>query len=519
MDKKACQGLHHRWDVVAIGLLAVASSLYVSFRAVNVPLTNDEWGMLVSYIRPGLADLIAFLKPDAQQHFLLGLLAIPARLLLPIDEIYAIRIPSLIGFGIYLYSGIALTTSLGNPFLRVLALAGWIGNPFLLDFFSLARGYGLQVGLFGLSLQSLIVAYDPEVRDSARRVRSTLSLAAAALGVLANLSLLYVYLAILLLLLLRLYIFSESHNVQGKLDEVVRRAGPIVAVTALLGVFYLPRVIILAKYNLLYFGGTTGVFKDTLYSLVKATFYENLYPEALVLYMAAAISALFALNIVTFFRWGFPRPRESSKMRFISSPFVIVSSVSILAMLFIQVAHVFAGVKFVIERAALFAWPLIIGQFVFAINEIRPRLVKSVNAAMLVILLLPVLFNANSDHTCTWRINSNSKNIASELTRIAAHTPVVVGLSDHIKYTLWYYIERVPGFRENSATKDNPVIRQFGNLAVYSIDYGVPGQGAWNQHPQTTHYLLDSSHQTNSQSSQLLLLKEWTPSSIKLYRR
>ena len=85
----------------------------------------------------------------------------------------------------------------------------------------------------------------------------------AALAVVSNFALLPLYVAILLMAL-----FLMRHESYSRLARLASSA-------LVLGVFYWPRVIVMHRHNLLYFGGTSGLVSDTVVSLVKCMFYEG----------------------------------------------------------------------------------------------------------------------------------------------------------------------------------------------------------------------------------------------------
>jgi hypothetical protein len=85
-----------------------------------------------------------------------------------------------------------LARHVATGYARVLALLVLTLNPFLLDFFSLCRGYGLACGFEMMALYLLVKSSD--ARDI-RPTRSLLASLLAAFSLLANLSFLVFFLA------------------------------------------------------------------------------------------------------------------------------------------------------------------------------------------------------------------------------------------------------------------------------------------------------------------------------------
>ena len=142
------------------------------------------------------------------------------------DSELVLRIPSLIGYGLYLYFSVRILEWVPN---RAFALAGLLLlnlNPYLLDYFALSRGYGLSLGLLMGSLFFLLRFVSRRSgSSSAFGQPSQLSLALAFAGgaVLAGFSLLDAYLGILGVagILVGLFILAVASFADGSTGERV----------------------------------------------------------------------------------------------------------------------------------------------------------------------------------------------------------------------------------------------------------------------------------------------------------
>jgi len=119
--------------------------------------------------------------PTANNHVLNSLL-IKALFSLGASSLAIIRLPNVLSFILYLYWGYKISVGKLSPVLGLGCFTLLICNPFLLDFFGLARGYGLSLGFMMGSLY-----FGAEFFES----RSTSSLIKALL--LASLSVLSVF--------------------------------------------------------------------------------------------------------------------------------------------------------------------------------------------------------------------------------------------------------------------------------------------------------------------------------------
>ena len=123
--------------------------------------------------------------------------------------------PNLIGYGMYMWFSILILRRLGH---RGLAFGGFMLlnlNPYLLDYFSLTRGYGLSLG-FLMGMLFFLFRFLGQLHAGsavARDLRRALLFGCAA--VMASFSLLNVYLAVFVAGLAALLVFNASTGAQS----------------------------------------------------------------------------------------------------------------------------------------------------------------------------------------------------------------------------------------------------------------------------------------------------------------
>jgi hypothetical protein len=157
-----------------------------------VALTYDEAATYLKYISTPLPSVFDFVY--ATNHWLNTVLA---RLFVRLagDRDWVLRLPSMIGGVLYVGFGWLLLRRLRN---RVIALSGLlllVTNPYLLEYFSLSRGYGLALGLLMGALFYMSRSLSAEAADR-RQADAFRSWMWAIGSVLANFSMLNVCLAI-----------------------------------------------------------------------------------------------------------------------------------------------------------------------------------------------------------------------------------------------------------------------------------------------------------------------------------
>jgi hypothetical protein len=212
----------------AVVLLVVVFALDV-YRAVTQSITHDE-ALTFHYYAPGPVGRI-FTNFGANDHVLHTLMAWRSVRTFGISE-WALRLPALLGGLIYLVSSLRVCRRVfGGGWTFLLAFGLLALNPLLLDFQSLARGYGLGLGLAMYAMANMLGALAghesgrPGTGPRARFFRASVGL---GLAVSANLT--FAPLAGGLLLLSAVAILAQQRRLPGG----ARTSGSAVLTLALL---------------------------------------------------------------------------------------------------------------------------------------------------------------------------------------------------------------------------------------------------------------------------------------------
>lgn len=497
------------WGQWACLLLIAITGFYVAIRATRLELASDEFGFWQDSLKPGLEAVLTFQHQDPQSHFLLELLSLPFLQLWPGDPVTGIRIPSVLAFFLYAWVGWRLGRRLKHGWLRVMLLLGWFGNAYLLDYFSQVRGYSLLVAFASLAYLGVIEAYDRQHGATRQRWWTYVAILAAAAAMLSIMVFVFGFCVVAGLLILRNGLDAavpEASEVRGAARIRWRRrmaaagdqSGFIFATGLAVGVFYLPRYLILKDHPAMQWGGEVGFVHDTMASVVNT--FPHFLPNPVTPYLpviAWAVVGMMALNAVTAGVGKWQR-RETCPVRtFLASPTLLLSVLFVGIWVLSGLAHAVAGVQYLTVRTALFLWPLVVAQCTFAMDEAPGAWkwgVRGLNLAALVVVLGVAGREINLDHCEANESMAHQSEIVRAIADMAkeAHgRPVVVGLTDPMKYTFGYYMEKVCGLKESPQTERNPVFKLFGdNIFIYSLNYALPDGAEWHWHPATTHYLL-----------------------------
>ncbi|MFI5120278.1 MAG: ArnT family glycosyltransferase [Thermoanaerobaculia bacterium] len=386
------------------GMMALVGAMlfaYVAIRATRVPITHDEALTYFSFVTHSFRTIVSVPSSwSANNHVLNSLLARLALLAFGPSE-WALRLPNVLAFCLYLACGMALCRRYSSAVSSACAFLLLTANPFLLEFFSLSRGYGLGLAFLSAALLQFIRA--EEKPPSARRELFVGGLC-AFLAVLANLAFLLPVLALL--------IVSAARNWND-----VRRWGPSLAVAPLLVAAVLgPRIVALQRAGQFYAGGSNGFLTDTAGSLVRMTLGGSEGGAFAIPVLGGVAASLLALGLV-----GAVVPSGAGGRRIAR----VVGSVLVLAAAGSAVQHAFVGTPYLEDRTAIFFLPLLAlsaGGGLDALGAASWRAVRTAGRGFAVVLTiiaaLPLIRSANFDHTTIWQYDADVRRVVDDLTAL-----------------------------------------------------------------------------------------------------
>ncbi len=127
-------------------MVVIAFSLIVAYRACMIPITHDEAGTFLNFLHLSVWSCVSNLNcwGNANNHWLNTLLMQWSVRLFG-EELWAIRLPNVLaGISYFFCAALLSARFIKNSFLQVAGFVVLCGHVYLLDFFSLARGYGLM---------------------------------------------------------------------------------------------------------------------------------------------------------------------------------------------------------------------------------------------------------------------------------------------------------------------------------------------------------------------------------------
>jgi hypothetical protein len=404
-------------QLVAYSLLitCMISLLGVSiYKARMAAYTYDESLTYNWYVQGPLLNVILFTdRTSANNHILNTLLTQITNLFFGSSEL-SLRLPNIIShiifmiFVILIIKLIKIPHILYFPFFIIIVL-----NPYLLDFFSLGRGYGLSVMFVTGSLFFFIKHLeDMNVKDY------SMSLLFAALGTYSNFTTLYFFIAIATIYNINHLIiwFFNNEKITLKLFFFYNKHSIIYStILSMLIGYPVYRLFIAGE---LYFGIDDGFWKGTLRSLFERMIYDNSsYLEHVVFIsiMITLVLMLFGTLLLLFSLF-----RKDIKAYTEWQAFILLSLLLTIITISVYLQHYILGSKYIYGRTALFLWPVIsILLCLFLAHTYRNQLLRTHVVVLCLLLSIAIVshtikaYNLNSYYD--WRYGVDTKEMLETL--------------------------------------------------------------------------------------------------------
>jgi hypothetical protein len=402
-----------------ICMLVVAAVLlaYSFLRAYRVPFVHDEATTYLMYIILGPKALLDCYW--ANNHFLNTILMYVSSKIFGTGEL-ALRLPNIAGHAVYILAAYLLVRKRLTPFAAVCAFLLLNLNPFVLDLFSLARGYGMGLALMMLSLYFFLEAV-PQWETRKRTILA--SLWCAWLSAFANLVFLN-YLAALICA----YFLVDGRVIAAEwsrpspipplafLRQLLARTGFFYKHVLLMMIIILPLAINMNMQGTFYYGGTSGFWRDTVVSLRTSSAYGCRYTvlfskigQFMVIF--ALVSCAFVFAYRSLWKGG-----ASTRDLFIV---LFMLAVAVLVVIF---EHVCLGKPYPMDRTAIYFLPLLLVICVLtleflvqAVSGPARGIVLFVFAAGTALAVIHTVHCANLRYAYLWRYDADTRQMLDDL--------------------------------------------------------------------------------------------------------
>ena len=395
---------------------------YVVYRAYYLSFTHDE-ALSFEIILGNKA-----FSETANNHFLNTFLMSICYKFFGSSE-FSLRLPNILGFILYAFACFELLKN-KNIFIILVGISFLLLNPYLIDFFSLARGYGLALGFFMLSLLYLLKATQVETLNSFLK-NASLTMLFSVAACFSNLTYINANLVILLLLLISFMLVKKDFTENRK---IIVLTASILFINLCCLARLVNELLKLRNAHELYYGGSNGFIADTINGLVlsslyfRSDHYSQLFKELLCYSIIIAYIIMLVYVILK---------KKYNKL----SVIIFFLSLMIIAPL---IQYMFLGALLPSGRTALLYIPLMgisISLFLeYLFEASSPQIARhSIQAFSFFFFFIPINYNfitnMNLNKCYDWGYDMNSKNMLLELNRIRPKT------NSHISLGITWFFE------------------------------------------------------------------------------
>ncbi len=422
-----------RRKIYAVAFIGVALLIYSIVRAVTVCLTTDEAFSYLVYAKRDLFFLPTYDYMGANFHILNTWGMILGKKIFGSQE-WSLRLPNLLAHAMYLYFTARFALKSNTLWNTVAVFILLNVHPYLLDFFSVARGYGISFGMLAGSLWFLS-KYVEE-----RRISNLIfSLLFAGCAMWASFVMLNVFAAVSATL--GLVVLLSSRELLTARQKIMH-VSSIAAVFALFTVPALPILFRLRETAALEWG--TDQFWDVsvrgLADLIMYNPRAEIYLSGRAPGWGVMIFLLFVAGIVIY---AITRKPEG-KRNVLVLAFTGILGISLVSM---YVQHVVMDTPYPFSRTGLYLFVLLI--FALAVSLRDFAIPKKVSAIYCLILVPVQLFVAIPDlnvrHTAEWTFCEDidtalDKLMQSEFVPDAERPGIILACDVELFQVVSYYL-------------------------------------------------------------------------------
>ena len=405
-------------------LLGLLCFIYVLARTLLVGITFDEsWTIGISSSKT-IGDILTFNPTTANNHLLNSIL-IKLFYYSGIDTTFMARLPNLLSLIGYLYFSSKICRTFIKEYLGIATFVLLISNPFMLDFFGLARGYGLSL-FFLMGSLYYVLKFNKSLSVKA----ATFALILGGIAVLSHFAILMFWVG--LFGVIHLIAFAKNKTGFFSLLKYTSSTAFVLAAT-----IYFP-IQKLRSANSLWYGGAESLYGDTLYSLVdyslanQASINTNfLILNILILFFVFALLFYLISNYKTKNIW--------------TQPPVLFTMLLIIPLCINFFLHHMVGTKLLINRTALFYLPLFALALAFTIKHNRIKNTSLFMNGVYVLIVFLSVFNlqknVNLHRTISWFFEGPIPEVLTYLNEKgrSENKIFILGSSVMFKSSLSYY--------------------------------------------------------------------------------
>ena len=368
--------------------------------------TWDESQTFQVYVNNGVFIDSVFSRMSANNHWLNTWLMILMSKMVGAKEFF-LRLPNLLSYLIFMYFSARIIADIQHKILAVCFFVMINLNPYLLDFFCLARGYGLAMAFM---MGSLFYAYVYVSKNSTIRF-AFYSLLFAAISVISQMTLLNYFFALLTIL----FVIHFQRTFIHEKRLFFKNTMLLLLIPFVLLAFIVPLILQLQNAKAFFYGGDSGFWKDTVNSLIYSTLYEHSY--SFFTQLIVKVFILFVLLSSSIIAVQYLRGKKSMS----NPPFLFV----LLFILFFSVMIIYAnhqlfGIKFLIQRTGLFYIPLfnLTVVFLFHTFTLKKKSYQGISFLVAIFVIMNFIHTMNLNYVLEWKLDADTRNMMKDVEKM-----------------------------------------------------------------------------------------------------
>lgn len=426
--------------------------IYTAYRAYSLSFTHDESYSFNHYVSSSVSDIFTYnLNPVIANSHILNTLSMKWLSGILGNSEFVLRLHSVLAHVLYLIFTYLILKETQSKFILVFGFIILNCNPFLLDFFSLARGYALSISFMVVSCYYLI-KYTRYKKNSSLNI----SLLISVLAVLANFSLISFSTALIIVFEL-FFILSRE-----KLNSILKKNITIILTVIALFLIYKGPIKVLIDHNELNFGGNSGLWFDTVISSICSYLYTSPYFDTYIYFLRFLVVFVSIASVIILFKQF--KTKSFNNFSYISILLFIIMLASVFQ-------HLFLNASYFKERFALFLVPLffftLLNVITFLTNQTTwIKNTSYVFAFLIVSCALSILYSSvNLKYSQAWRYDANTKEMLFDLSK--ENTTVKLGIT-------WLFEPAINFYRETQYLKWLAPVNRDGVNGDYNYYYVEP---------------------------------------------
>lgn len=397
----------NKWTFIVLFSIAF---LTVLFKLMYVPITHDEVSTTFTLKNSSFWELITYKDPVPNNHILNSILTKIVVSIAGVSQV-SIRLINLLFFGVFTFGVWRISKTLFSlkSFFFIPAALIFITNPYLLDFFSLCRGYGISVAFCTLSLSYLISGFSLKINK-----HIWLALIFSSLASYANFTLLYFWCSTIIVAMLYFIYFRKELRI-----GLIKNTIWLMILAVIYGIMIALPILKMTSTNQFRFWNSNGFYIDTFYPLVK----DSLYGSKALFFQLYEVMSYLAIGIIAFnFCYLILKSRSKElRSKLIQNPIFITTLILLLTVV-VNISHAFLlDSPYLSGRTALFYYPLFVGSFVstFALfsNYKLPKLKIIFSIICVILCVIQFGHSWKSDYFKEWYYDASNLAVINYLDR------------------------------------------------------------------------------------------------------